>query len=96
MADDFSDLGQDEDQEEIPDWTEQGGDDPFDQLRRKSARSGAMHDEMAEDDEFFESSSSLSFSLSNFTPTQRLILAVLILLDVLAVGFGLLVITGVI
>jgi hypothetical protein len=96
MTDDFSNLRQDEDQEEIPDWTEQGGDDAFDQLRRKSARTGAMHDEMAEDEEFFESSSSLSFSLGNFTPTQRLILAVLILLDVLAVGFGLLVITGVI
>lgn len=69
----------------------------FDQLRRQSARTGAAYDDMDMDDGEFlaeEPAASSGFSLSNFTPGQRLILAVLVLLDILAIGFGVLVITG--
>ncbi|MCA9926326.1 MAG: hypothetical protein KC419_27010 [Anaerolineales bacterium] len=72
----------------------------FDSLRRQSARSGSAFDDMEtggmEDDGFegVESEGGSRFSLGNFTPGQRLILAILILLDIVAVLFGVLVITG--
>ncbi len=81
-------------------------DDDFDMenLRRQSARSGSTFDEMdttAVDDSNFDdfdagddSGSGSGFSLGNFTPGQRLILAVLVLLDIVAILFGVLVITG--
>ncbi len=65
--------------------------DDFDQLRERSKRSSAVHDDM--DD--FGSSRGGGFA-SQFSPIQRLILAVLVLLDVFVVGFVLLSIMGVI
>lgn len=70
--------------------------DQFDQLRETSARSETLYNEM-DDDTFDEGGSSGGgFSLSDFSPGQKLILAVLVVLNVLMLGFGLLVILGVI
>ena len=70
-------------------------DDEFDQLRRKSARTGSTYDDMdmSADDEFGSDSGS-GFSLSNFTTSQKLILLALLMLDIVAVGFGVLVLLG--
>ena len=71
--------------------------DEFDQLRRKTARGESLDDDLASDDAFFseESSSSGSgFAWSNFTPGQRLILALLVLLNIIMGTVGLLVVTG--
>ena len=103
--DDFS-----EDAEVFDDDQSSGLDDGFDldNLRRQSARSGSAFDDMdttavvEEDDAFddFEadegndSRSGGRFSLSNFTPGQRLILALLFVLDILAIFFGIMVVTG--
>jgi hypothetical protein len=69
----------------------------LDSLRASSARAGSMFDEEMEDMEFeqlpMESSSGLS--LSAFTPGQRLVLALLLVFDVIAVGVGLLLVMGV-
>jgi hypothetical protein len=66
-------------------------DDDFDQLRRKSARTGAAYDEMAlEDDD------SGNISLSHLTPPQRLILAILLLLNVIVITVGVLLLLNVI
>jgi len=74
-----------------------GGEDEFDQLRRKSARTGSMQDEMEmADAENAPSSTGGSFSWSSFTPGQRLVLALLVVLDIIAVAFGLMVVTGVV
>lgn len=109
MADDFRNYNDDA-FDETPDWlldddlidTESAPilDDPedeFDQLRRKSARSGAMLDEMEEVEEMEaqpEARSRSAFSWSSFSPGQRLVLALLIVLDILAIAFGVMVITG--
>lgn len=70
--------------------------DQFDQLRETSARSETLYNEM-DDDVFNESNDgSNGFSLSNFSPGQKLVLAILVVLNVLMIGFGLLVITGII
>jgi hypothetical protein len=67
------------------------GDDDFDQLRRKSARTGAAYDEMAlEDDD------SGNISLSHLRPPQRLILAILLLLNVIVIIVGVLLLLNVI
>ncbi|KAA3660426.1 MAG: hypothetical protein DWQ04_19470 [Chloroflexi bacterium] len=99
--DDFS-----EDADVFGDEYSSSPDDDFDMdnLRRQSARSGSAFEDMdttaVEDDNFddFEvesdDSSGSGFSLRNFTPGQRLILAVLVLLDILAILFGVLVVTG--
>jgi hypothetical protein len=65
--------------------------DDFDQLRRKSARTGAAYDEMAlEDDD------SGNISLSHLTPPQRLVLAILLLLNVIVITVGVLLLLNVI
>jgi len=71
-------------------------DDEFDNLRRKSTRGESLDDDLDEDDAFFNdaSSSSSGFSWSNFTPGQRLILALLVLLNIIVGIVGLLVITN--
>ena len=80
---------------DLPDQTEDES-DQFDQLRETSARSETLYDEM-DDDAFGESSSEGSgFSLSNFSSGQKLVLAVLVVLNVLMVGFALLVVLGVV
>lgn len=71
-------------------------DDEFDQLRRKSTRGESLDDDLAEDALFSEESSSggSQFAWRNFTPGQRLILAVLVLLNIVMGVIGLLVVTG--
>ena len=102
MADDFSSFD-DDSFDDTPDWLmdeedapSDGGsddDDQFEQLRQKSARSGSMYDEMETDGEGQNGGGS-SFSWSNFSSGQRVVLALLIVVDILAIGFGVLVVTG--
>ncbi len=79
---------------ETPGQAEPDFDDTLDQLRDKSARTSASHDamDMSVDDEF--SGGGSGFALSNFTTAQKLILLALLLLDIVAIGFGILVATG--
>lgn len=102
MADDFSNFD-DDSFDDTPDWlideeedtaSGAGGndDDQFEQLRQKSARSGSMYDEMEADGA--EPSSGSSFAWSSFSSGQRLVLALLIVLDIVAIGFGVLVVAG--
>ena len=71
-------------------------DDEFDQLRRKTARGESLDDDLANDDAFFseESSSGSGFAWRNFSPGQRLTLALLVLLNIVIGTIGLLVVTG--
>jgi hypothetical protein len=87
----------DEPEGDLPDWIEEtepeGADifdeeDEFDQLRVKSARTGSTYDEMDLADE----GRSEGLSLSHLTPPQRVILAVLLLLDVVVIVVGVLLI----
>ena len=109
MTDDFSSFG-DDSFDDTPDWLmeeedgslssdanveESGDDDQFEQLRRKSARSGSMYDDMESDNEG-QSSDGSSFSWSSFSSGQRLVLALLIVLDILAIGFGVMVLAGIV
>ena len=59
-------------------------DEEFERLREKSMRSSTAYSEMEEP----------SGSSSGLTPSQRLIIAFLVLLNILVIGFGILVITG--
>jgi hypothetical protein len=80
---------------DIPESEEDDGLD-IDSLRASSARATSMFDEDMDDldmDSMLSQSSS-SFSLSNFTSAQRLVLAVLLLFDIIAIGVGILVVTG--
>ncbi len=102
--DDFSDLQDDEFNLDDPDFSSDfpstsspDDSDQFDQLRRSSARSETMFDDFSEEELQEESGGSESgFSMSNFTPIQRIILAVLVVLNIMMIGFGLLVILGVV
>jgi hypothetical protein len=104
MADDFSNFD-DDSFDETPDWLVDDDDaasatgtdyddDQFEQLRQKSARSGSMYDDMEADGA--AQSGGSSFSWSNFSSGQRLVLALLIVLDIVAIGFGVLVVTGIV
>jgi hypothetical protein len=107
MADDFSSFD-DDSFDDTPDWllddqdensvsdagAEVEDDDEFEQLRQKSARSGSMYDEMEADNQ--GQSGSSSFSWSSFSSGQRLVLALLIVLDILAIGLGVLVLAGIV
>ncbi|GAB4264573.1 MAG: hypothetical protein Kow0080_03770 [Candidatus Promineifilaceae bacterium] len=73
---------------------EEDDDDEFARLRQKSARAGTVSDDMEMEEVTVGEGRFAAFSLSNFTTGQRLILAFLLLLDILMIGFGLLVITG--
>ena len=96
MQDDFFDdldLDDDDELEETPDWMDFGTNevsddepDEFDRLRQKSARAGSAFDEMTEEDPFRGNESRSSFSLQGLTPSQRTILAVLVLLNVIVIG----------
>ena len=69
--------------------------DEFDQLRRSSARSETMFNDL--DDERPESSGGSSgFSMSNFSPGQRLVLALLVVLDMIVIGICLVVVWGIV
>jgi hypothetical protein len=78
-------------------------DDDFDMdsLRQQSARSGSTFDDMESDSDmdglYMEDdadSGRSRFSLSNFSRRQQLVIALLVLLDILAIGFGILVVMG--
>lgn len=72
-------------------------DDEFDQLRRKSTRGGSLDDDLDSDETLFsneENGRSGGFAWGSFTPGQRLILALLVLLNIVMGAIGLMVITG--
>jgi hypothetical protein len=72
-------------------------DDEFEQLRRKSARGESLDDDLDGDDAFFSEESSgggSGFAWRDFTPGQRLTLALLVLLNIIMGTIGLLVVTG--
>ncbi len=109
MTDDFSSFG-DDSFDDTPDWLMEddddsipadadiegaGDDDQFEQLRRQSARSGSMYDDMESDGDG-ESSGGSAFSWGSFSSGQRLVLAFLIVLDILAIGFGVMVLVGIV
>jgi hypothetical protein len=94
LFDDLEFDDEDEDLEETPDWmaldeepAEEEEVDEFDMLRQKSARAGSSFEDMSEEDPFQDNSS--SFSLQGLTSSQRMILAVLLLLNVLVIGTAL-------
>jgi hypothetical protein len=109
MTDDFiSDFRDDMGDEAGPDWLgdlegiedeEEGpppvmdeeGADEFDQLRQRSARASSAY----EDVEIDEGGGSSGFSLSLLTPGQRLVLAVLLLLNVIVIIIGVLAVAGI-
>lgn len=106
MTDDFSSFSDDA-FDDTPDWLldddvdtaapaefADTGDDEFDQLRRKSARTGSMQEEMDVEEEAASQSSGGSFSWSSFSAGQRLVLALLVVLDIIAIAFGVMVLTG--
>lgn len=64
--------------------------DELESLREKSAFSTDVYEDM----DYDEGSSGLAGFMNQLTPGQRLILAVLLLLDVIAIAIGLLLITG--
>lgn len=94
----FTDFDDDE-YEEDPNADEM---DEFDQLRRRNVRTGSAFDDLEAEDSGRQtavtspSATSSSFALGNFSPGQRLVLALLVLLDILAVGFGVMIVAGVI
>jgi hypothetical protein len=108
MDDLFSDLRDDDFLEEtspigdLPE-TEQMGDlpqtqplsvddDEFDMLRQKTVRTESTYSGMDTSDDEFDSGS--GFSLNNFNTSQKLILLALLMLDIVAVGFGVMVLMG--
>lgn len=68
--------------------------DEFDQLRRSSARSETMFNEL--EDGRSTSSGGSGFSLSNFSAGQRLVLALLVVLDIIVIGILFVVLWGII
>ncbi|MEM7334532.1 MAG: hypothetical protein AAF490_20820 [Chloroflexota bacterium] len=73
-------------------------DDGFeDMFRQQAARSESSFDEIDADEDYIEEmegNSGGGFSLGAFTPFQRLIIIALVLLDIVAIGFGVLILTG--
>ncbi len=93
--------------EEGPDWVQDlefgsesglgadsGDYDEFEELRQRSARAGTVYEEMEVDEEAADSRAS-RFSLNQFTPGQRLLLALLVLLNVIVGGIAILAFIGV-
>jgi hypothetical protein len=79
-----------EQEDESPDF-----EDEFDRLREKTARTSAVYDDMEFEDLEEEVVEERSF-LGQFSPAQRFILALLLLLDILAIGLGVLVVFNII
>ncbi|MCB9419723.1 MAG: hypothetical protein H6667_07960 [Ardenticatenaceae bacterium] len=67
-------------------------DDEFDMLRQKTVRTESTYSGMDTSDDEFSGRS--GFSLSNFTTSQKIILLALLMLDIVAVGFGFMVLLG--
>ena len=106
MDDLFSDLRDSEfDDEEspgvtapmsdLPETAPLNFDDEFDQLRDKSARSDSIYSEMDTSLDG-DSDSGSGFSLGMFSTSQKLVLLALLMLDIVAVAFGVLVLVGVV
>lgn len=107
MADDFiNNFRNDFGNEEGPDWIQDlagddgdmaepaaGESDDFDRLRQQSARASSASGGMTLEE---ERSSGGGFSLNQFTPGQRMILAILVLLNVIVGGVAILALTGII
>lgn len=111
MADDFindfrsSNFGD----EEGPDWVQDlddfgsesetddsaasGDFDEFEELRQRSARASTAYEDMSLEE---GSKKGGALSLSQFTPGQRLVLAILVLLNVIVGGIAILAFLGVI
>ena len=76
---------------------EESLDDEFDQLRRKSARGETMHGGLESEEVAAAAASSGSrFSMRNFSPMQRFIIALLVVLDLGMIVLGVLVVSGII
>ena len=93
--DDFadSDLPETDQMNDLPQTRPIGvDDDEFDMLRQKTVRTESTYSGMDTSDDEFGSSS--GFSLNNFNTSQKLILLALLMLDIVAVGFGFLVLFG--
>jgi len=71
-----------------------GFDDEIDQLRDKTARTSSTYDEMDMSLDDLDAGGGFGFSLNEFTTSQKLILLALLMLDIVAVGFGLLILLG--
>jgi hypothetical protein len=69
--------------------------DEFDRLREKTTRTSAIYDEM-EFEEFEEEAVADRGFLGQFSPQQRFFLALLLLLDIIAITVGALVVFNVI
>jgi hypothetical protein len=69
--------------------------DEFESLRKKSTRSSTIYEEMEADDGR-SGGGSLKEFINKLTPGQRLLLSLLIFLNTLALGFGCMVLTGII
>jgi len=102
--DDFDDLqdndfGFDDDFSSSSDFSESAEvsdtSDEFDQLRRSSARSETMFNDLDEEQPE-ESGGGSGFSMSNFSPGQRLVLALLVVLDIIVIGICLVVVWGIV
>ncbi len=99
MNDLFSDLRDDDYDDDLPETSNLAetrplsvDDDEFEMLRQKTVRTETTYSGMDTSDDEFGTGS--GFSLNNFTTSQKLILLALLLLDVVAVGFGFLVLLG--
>ena len=68
--------------------------DEFDRLREKTVRTSAVYDEMEYEE--LEAERSRGNFITQFSPQQRLILALLLLLDIVAIVVGALVVFNVI
>jgi hypothetical protein len=97
--DDFDDLRDDDFSFDNTDFSSDlpadnyGEPDQFDQLRETSARSETLYNDIS-DDSINESGGSGGFSFSSFSSGQKLVLAILVVLNVMMIGFALLVISG--
>ena len=66
----------------------------LDRLREKSARAGAMDDEMGADAAAVRDNNGEGGFLSRMSPAQRLIIAIFFLVDLCVVGVGVLLLVG--
>lgn len=85
-----------EQQEENFDFEEEEFDfeDEFDRLREKTVRTSAVYDEMEYEE--LEAEETGGGFIGQFSPQQRLVLALLLLLDIVAIAVGALVVFNVI
>ena len=95
MADEFDTSPEEENASQ---WLQDmSGEDEFDSLRRKSARASTVYEDMevADDDPGTAGSSTSSGGLlGRFSPVQGLVLAVLLLINLIAIFVLILVFTG--